>query len=157
MKGMEQREITPADPVDAAALSAISFAAKAHWGYPIGWLEIWRAQLTLTPEFIAAHETWKILADGQLAGFYTLENEDVAWQLEHLWVQPEKMGAGLGRALFEHACAQAARRGATCLTIISDPHAEAFYRHLGAELVGTVQSNIGGVDRKLPLLRRRLA
>src|SRR5438128_97160 len=45
--------IVRARSTDAAKLSAIARAAKAHWGYPAHWLERWCEQLTITAEFIA--------------------------------------------------------------------------------------------------------
>jgi GNAT superfamily N-acetyltransferase len=48
-------------------------------------------------------------------------------RLEHLWVLPDWMGQGIGRALFRHAAERAAARGALSLTIEADPNAEPFY------------------------------
>ncbi len=72
--------------------------------------------------------------------------------LEHLWILPERIGQGIGRALFQHAVERAAARGATSLTIEADPHAEPFYLHMGATRVGAVTSEVDGQRRELPLL-----
>ena len=145
-------QIFRAMPTDAAALSAIAWAAKAHWGYPPGWLERWRAQLTISPEFIAANETFAARSDQRIVGFSALVAADTGMRLEHLWVLPEEMGQGVGRSLFTHAAARATARGASRLTIEADPNAEAFYRHLGAVRVGAVATEIDGEQRELPLL-----
>jgi|SRR5262245_16873441 len=50
--------IVRAKPDEAEALTEIAFAAKRHWGYPEKWIESWRETLTVTPEFIASHETY---------------------------------------------------------------------------------------------------
>ena len=139
-------------PTDAAALSAIAWAAKAHWGYPPGWLERWRAQLTISPEFIAANETFAARSDQRIVGFSALVAADTGMRLEHLWVLPEEMGQGVGRSLFTHAAARATARGALRLTIEADPNAEAFYCHLGAVRLGAVATEIDGEQRELPLL-----
>lgn len=141
-----------ADPAAASALSALARAAKAHWGYPTSWLEQWRDQLTITPEFIAAEETYAAEVEGRIVGFHALVAADQSMRLEHLWVLPQWMGQGIGRFLFEHAAARAAARGATCLTIEADPHAEAFYLRMGAVRVATIPSEIDGVPRELPVL-----
>lgn len=153
MPATEPVTIVRAMPEDAAALSVIAHAAKAHWGYPAHWLEEWREDLTITSAFIAENETFKALNDERVLGFHALLESSAAWRLEHLWVHTEWMGQGVGRALFRHAVAKARARGASCLTIESDPHAEAFYRHMGAARVGSVARKIEGRRRVLPLLR----
>ncbi len=145
-------KIVRADPASASALSALARAAKAHWGYPASWLEQWRDQLTITPEFVAAEETYAAEVEGQIVGFHALLATEQSMRLEHLWVLPRWMGQGIGRRLFEHAAACAAARGATCLTIESDPHAEPFYLRMGAVRVATIPSAIDGVARELPVL-----
>ncbi len=146
-------EIVRARPTEAAALSLLAQRAKAHWGYPAAWLEQWRAQLTITPDFVAQHEVFTGRGDGQPVGFYALApDEEESLRLEHLWVEPKWMGQGLGRRLFGHASARARVRGFSRLTIESDPHAEAFYLHLGARRIGTRRSEIQGQARELPLL-----
>jgi hypothetical protein len=50
--------ITISLPSEAAALTEIAFAAKRHWGYPEHWIAHWRSILTVTPEFVATHETY---------------------------------------------------------------------------------------------------
>ncbi len=145
-------ELVRAQPHHAGELSAIARAAKAHWGYPPHWLEQWRELLTLTPEFIARHETYVAQRDGRTTGFYALVETPDTFSLEHLWVLPERMGEGIGRALFQHAAGRAAAGGASRLTIESDPQAEPFYLHLGAKRVGAVMSEVDGQPRELPLL-----
>jgi GNAT superfamily N-acetyltransferase len=145
-------EITRARPADAPALSAIAWAAKAHWGYPAHWMEQWRELLTITPEFIAANETFAAVRDGRMIAFHALLETAETLRLEHLWVLPEQMGQGVGRILFAQATARATVRGASRLTIEADPNAEPFYRRMGAVRIGVVASEIDGQRRELPLL-----
>jgi GNAT superfamily N-acetyltransferase len=81
-------------------------------------------------------------------GFYALVGEG----LEHLWVTPEHMGTGVGRALFEHAVRRAASMGAETLKIEADPNAEGFYLRMGARRVGEITYPLNGQKRTLPLL-----
>lgn len=145
-------EIFRASPTDAPCLSAIAWEAKAYWGYPSHWLEQWRDQLTISPEFIEAHDTFAARLDRKIVAFYSLLLRPDGLHLEHLWVLPEWIGRGIGRHLFAHATALALGRGARALKIEADPHAEPFYLHLGAVRVGTSTSEIGGQRRELPLL-----
>jgi GNAT superfamily N-acetyltransferase len=131
-------EIQRAQPDAANTLTRIASAAKAHWGYPEQWMERWRDALTITPEFIRRNEVH--VGEGRRI------------ELEHLWVLPERMGAGVGRALFEHAVRTAASLGAGVVGIEADPNAEGFYRRMGARRVGEIVYEIDGRERVLPLL-----
>ena len=145
-------EIQRARPGYANTLTRIAFAAKAHWGYPERWMERWRDSLTITPEFIRRNEVHVATVEGEQAGFYALVGEGRRIELEHLWVLPERMGTGLGRALFEHAVRTAASLGAGVVGIEADPNAEGFYRRMGARRVGEIVYEIDGRERVLPLL-----
>ena len=145
-------QIIRAQPADAPILSSIAWAAKAHWGYPSNWMEQWRDQLTITPEFVAANETFAALVPGQMPAFYALLETAETQRLKHLWVLPERIGQGIGRSPFTHAVERATLRGARSLTIEAGPHAEPFYRHLGAVQIGMIASEIDGHHREVPLL-----
>jgi predicted GNAT family N-acyltransferase len=62
------------------------------------------------------------------------------------------MGQGVGRTLLEHVLETLEAGGAQRLQIESDPHAEAFYRHMGAKRVGEIVYELEGQPRLLPLL-----
>lgn len=145
-------QIIRANPADAETLSAIAWAAKAHWGYPPRWMEQWRDQLTITPEFIVKNETFAAAIDSLIIGFHALLETSEALRLEHLWILPERIGQGIGRRLFAHAIERATLHGVRCLTIEADPNAEPFYLHLGAVRTGVSTSKIDGQRRELPLL-----
>ncbi len=145
-------EIRRAEPADADALSRVAFAAKEHWGYPEEWMERWRESLTISPEFVKESEVYAVFGESQPVGFYALVGEGTNMELEHLWVLPERMGLGLGRALFDHAVRRVAGLGAEVLGIEADPNAEGFYRRMGARRVGEIVYNLDSRERVLPLL-----
>lgn len=140
---------------DLPALTRLAYAAKAHWDYPTEWLALWEAALTFTAETLAAQHVVVAERGGQAVGVYAISLDEQVAELEHCWVDPACMGQGLGRRLVEAAAAHARRLGAMHLRIASDPHAEGFYRHLGARRVGDVPSTPAG--RTLPLLVLDLA
>jgi GNAT superfamily N-acetyltransferase len=88
--------------------------------------------------------------DSSVVAFYALSGERASRELEHMWVEPKLIGAGVGRLLFTHLLRHLRRAGALRLTIASDPNAEGFYRALGARRIGSVRSRPAG--RRLPLL-----
>jgi ribosomal protein S18 acetylase RimI-like enzyme len=144
-------EIVRAGPDDAESLTRISFAAKRHWGYPERWILQWTESLTIAPDFIRENEVYAA-TDGEIVGFYALVGEGPQLELEYLWVLPETMGTGVGRALFDHALRMAAATGAAAVRIEADPHAEGFYKRMGARRVGEEVYEHDGQRRLLPLL-----
>ena len=87
--------------------------------------------------------------DGRVLGFSAVDV--AAEELELLFVEPDSIGSGVGKALLADASARAAEAGLTALLIESDPDAEAFYLAAGAVRIGTRVSSATG--RTLPLLR----
>jgi GNAT superfamily N-acetyltransferase len=145
-------EILRATPGDAEALSRIAFAAKRYWGYPEQWMERWQESLTITSDFIRRNEVYAATLDREIVGFYALAGQGREIELEHLWVTPEHIGTGVGRALFDHAVRRAGSLGAEVLGIEADPNAEGFYRRMGARRVGETSYPIDNQRRVLPLL-----
>jgi GNAT superfamily N-acetyltransferase len=143
--------IRPARTGEAAALTAIAHAAKRYWGYPEAWIAQWQDALTITPAYIRDHAVF-VAPDGEdrPRGFYGLAIDGADAVLDHLWMEPGWMGRGLGRELLSHAMKTARARGATRLQIDSDPHAEEFYRRMGARRVGEVRADVDDVQRVLP-------
>jgi ribosomal protein S18 acetylase RimI-like enzyme len=145
-------QIVRAQPQDAAALTEIAHAAKRHWGYPERWIESWRDTLTIRAEFIAANVAWCATENARVVGFYLLASESDGLHLDHLWILPDAMGRGIGRALFEHAVEQTRQLGQRTLKIEADPNAEGFYTRMGARRVGKAVTEIEDQRRELPLL-----
>jgi len=141
---------------EAALLTELAHAAKRHWGYPERWVAEWSEALTLRPAWIATHPVYVAVQDGEVVGFYALAPEGDTCRLEHLWVRPAWIGRGVGRLLFEHAVRTATAAAATQLVLDSDPHAEGFYRRMGATRVGVVPADVQGKARGLPRMRLAL-
>ena len=145
--------IRPADPGEAEALSRLARAAKAVWGYSTAQLDRWRDDLTLSAASIRRCPTFVAEVDGALVGVAQVSIDGSPWELEHLWVHPDWLRRGIGRALLARAMAAVAEKGAAALLIDADPHAEAFYLAAGAQRVGAVAAPIAGQpDRVLPRL-----
>jgi GNAT superfamily N-acetyltransferase len=145
-------DVLKARPDDAGALTRVSFDAKRYWGYPERWIARWNESLTITPDFVRRNEVYAALVEGEIVGFYALVGEGERVELEHLWVSPEHIGTGVGRALFDHAVRRAASLGARFLGIEAEPNAEGFYRRMGARRVAEISYPIEGQKRTLPLL-----
>jgi GNAT superfamily N-acetyltransferase len=127
-----------AQPQEAAVLSALAFRSKAVWGYSREFMQACRGELTYTASEIARGGFVVAEEAGRIAGFYALAPAaDSAAELEALFVEPEKIGRGIGRALIEDAKARAVRRGACRMIIQGDPNAARFYAAAGGVPSGT--------------------
>ena len=134
-------------------MSELAMRSKAHWGYDEKFMNQCRNELTWSAEQINAPQfdcqvCW---LENQPIAFYALERIDaLITELEAIFVDPKKIGSGIGRMLMEHAKSRAASQGAKRLLIQGDPHAESFYLSAGAVLCGSRASgSIPG--RQLPL------
>lgn len=156
-RSISGKGITRATPDQAESLTQIALAAKRHWGYPDGWIQLWSPSLTITAEFIEEYETYIAWMDEQPAGFYAISREDVKASLEHLWVLPGYVGKGIGAALFKHILGRCQELGVQVLEIESDPNAQGFYERMGAKKVGENVGELDGKPRVLPLLEIKIA
>ena len=143
-------QIRRAKPEEAAVLTEIAHAAKRHWGYPENWIQHWRADLTITPEFVAQNEMYVAMNGEEIVGCCAIVFSESVTELEHMWIRPQHMGAGVGRALFLHVKERAASLNIPALEISSDPNAEGFYERMGAKRIGEVRSELEGKPRVLP-------
>ncbi|MEV8224976.1 GNAT family N-acetyltransferase [Streptomyces sp. NPDC079167] len=147
--------LRPGRPGDAAALTALALRSKAHWGYDEAFMAACRDELTVRPGDTAGGRVVVAEEHGRVLGFTTLAGEPPRGALAMMFVEPDTIGRGVGRLLFEHTVARARRLGFVRLTIDADPNAEPFYEAMGAVRIGATPS--GSVPgRELPLLELRL-
>jgi N-acetylglutamate synthase-like GNAT family acetyltransferase len=144
--------IRRASPDDAHRLTEIAHAAKRYGGYPEHWINHWQEDLTISSDFVANNHVYVAERENTLMGFYALIIREGKAQLEHMWVAPEHIGAGVGKELFIHAMQSAAGQDVSEVEISSDPNAEGFYRKMGAHRIGETISEIDGQPRTLPRL-----
>jgi ribosomal protein S18 acetylase RimI-like enzyme len=148
--------IRRAVPEEANILSQIAFAAKAYWGYPERWLEIWKPQLTFDAGFFVRNESWVAEVEEKPVAFHTLiEKGGNAW-IENLWVLPMWMGKGVGKQMFLHAVARSREAGYVSLQLEADPNAVGFYEKMGMRKIGERRSDVEGELRVLPVMEMRL-
>ena len=138
---------------EAPELSELCVRSKALWGYDETFMALARDALEVRPEHIDAGDVWvATAADGSIVGIVTLGPSDQpgTLDLEKLFVAPQRIRNGVGRALLAYAVSEGRRRGARRLTILSDPYAAAFYARSGAIRIGVAPSD-AVPGRMLPL------
>jgi len=152
MSGLTYRQATASD---AAILSDIAYRSKAHWGYSQDFMDACRAELSYVASDICAGDARFVVAelDGCIAGFVGLvAKADCSGEIDALFVDPQHIGLGIGKALMRRAIDAAQALGLNTIIIQADPNAASFYSNLGAQACGERESeSIPG--RMLPLYR----
>jgi GNAT superfamily N-acetyltransferase len=144
--------LRPARIDELEILSALCLRSKAVWGYDRAFIDACRTELTLAPADLLMSEIQVVERDGSVVGVAQISLRDGLAQLEKLFVEPEAMRTGAGRALLNWARDTARKAGASALIIEADPGAAAFYRRMGAHDDGLAPSgSIAG--RYLPRLK----
>jgi GNAT superfamily N-acetyltransferase len=135
-------------------LTALAVRAKSHWGYDEGFLESARANLTIDTETIRSSEVFVFERDDRVIGFHGLVGKPPRGRLEWMFLEPDAIGQGLGRLMWNDATERAKAAGYTELEIESDRFAEPFYLAMGAVRIGSAPSPVDGAE--LPLLEVEL-
>ena len=86
--------------------------------------------------------------DGTILGFATGRRlESGVVELEDLFVDPDSMRLGIGRALVADQVALAEAQGIAGIEVTANPHAAAFYRSVGFVHVGETETQFGPAAR----------
>ena len=142
--------LRPARDAECKILDDICYRSKAHWGYDAAFMESVRDQIRVRPDAIRVGRVWVAVdtADRPLGVVEVDPIDDATADLTLLFVAPENLRRGIGRALYDKARALARQLGARELLIYSDPHAATFYASMGATRIGAEPTGYQG--RLLP-------
>ena len=145
--------IRPARLEELPGLTDLMHRSKAHWGYDEDFMVAARAVLQLSPQDVSSGRL--VVFDdrsGTALGLCKLICDGDVAELDKLFVAPEGMGKGVGRALVTWAIDTARTAGASHMDIEADPDAAPFYTRMGAREIGRVPSE-AVEGRTLPLMR----
>jgi GNAT superfamily N-acetyltransferase len=140
---------------DAAALTALAIRSKAHWGYPDSLMQLFRAELVISEGYLSAATVLVAEVIDRVVGFAGFSLSGTAPELQYLFVEPEFIGNGCGKILWQKAVEEARAMGWSSFSIVADPNAESFYVKQGAIRTGETKTS-ASPERKLPVLVYRL-
>lgn len=136
-------EIQRAHKDDHIILTNITYKGKAHWGYSKSQLEKWQADLTVSPGYIIENDTFKLIFDDKIVGYYAvLQVEDNVLKLDNMFVLPEYIGKGFGKFLLLDAINRAKNNKVKKMILDAEPKAEDFYKKFGFETYTLLESSI---------------
>jgi GNAT superfamily N-acetyltransferase len=117
--------IRPAAASEAAQLTALVMRSKAYWGYTAEFLRQAAPELTVSEQDIAEGKVSVAERDERPVGISVLDLAEPP-ELAALFVEPDVIGTGVGRALLAHELERARAAGVDSVLIESDPNAEPF-------------------------------
>jgi GNAT superfamily N-acetyltransferase len=99
--------------------------------------------LELSDQGVADGRMSVAAADGRVIGFATWLGTGEVTEIEDLFVDPDWMRRGVGRALVADLLAMAERRGVRRVEVTGNPHARAFYERVGFTCDHEVDTPLG--------------
>lgn len=136
-------EITEAETTDAEVLTEINFDGKAYWGFSKHQLAEWTDVLTITPDYLSENQVYKLIADSEIAGYYSyiiLSDKEIL--LDNLFIRQKYIGKGFGKLLMLDFLLKV--KQFTTIKLESEPAAEAFYKKFGFKTYSRKESVIKG-------------
>lgn len=134
---------------EAESLNALTGRSTLYWGYEPAFLDWEPEALLVTPAFIAGSPIYVYEERGRILGYYALLKKPSHWYLDKLFVEPDRIGTGLGKTLWLHAVATARAMGIAELRLDADPNAAPFYRAMGCEWLGELETTWPGWNLQL--------
>ncbi|TKI72671.1 GNAT family N-acetyltransferase [Lysinibacillus mangiferihumi] len=136
---------------DCNILSNLAYKSKAYWGYTEDFLQQCKNDLTVTKDYIEENPVYLMMeSDNKIVAFYSFTINDR--KLDALFIDPDFIGQGLGRIIWDHVLNKAEELGINEFTLDSEPNAEGFYLKMGAKNIGSTPSTVFP-DRHLPLMK----
>ncbi|MEY9972139.1 N-acetylglutamate synthase-like GNAT family acetyltransferase [Lysinibacillus sp. RC46] len=135
---------------DCYLLSNLAYKSKAYWGYTEDFLQQCKDDLTVTKEYIEKNPVYVMESDNKIVAFYSFTINEL--KLDALFIDPDYIGKGLGRMIWDHLLNKAKELGISEFTLDSEPNAEGFYLKMGAKNIGSTPSTVFP-DRQLPLMK----
>ena len=140
----------PAEIKDIEVLNQISLASKRYWNYPEEWIQRWKNDLSIKESDLIDLVILVVTINDELKGFCAIREGDSYYEVEHLWLLPETIGKGLGKALLLTSLERVVSQNLPIL-VEADPNAEAFYKKQGFVTYDKKESFPKG--RYLPLMK----
>ena len=132
--------IRPAAAHECEFLSQIAYKSEAYWGYDAEYMEKFRSVYRVTEDSIRQNRTYVAENHDQIIGFYALSESEATVELEYFFIEPEYIGQGYGKRLWNHLVQKCGEVGIGEFEIVTSPQAREFYVRLGATVVGEVES-----------------
>ncbi|PBJ11067.1 GNAT family N-acetyltransferase [Flavobacterium sp. ACN6] len=147
--------IEKAKITDNEILTVITKKSKAYWRYSAEQMLKWDKNLTISQDYIAEHNVFKLIDNDLIIGYYSyiFENENIV-ELDNLFILPEYIGRGLGKYLLLDFLNRMKEEKIEKVRLNSEPNAENFYFKMGFVKIGEFETSIK--NRFMPIMEMKL-
>lgn len=153
---LETIKIQIAKPEDHSIVTDITFDGKSYWGFSKEQLAEWKTDLTITPEYIKENETYLLVFENKIIGYYSyIKLNDAEIELDNLFLYQKYIGKGFGKLLMKDFLERMKISAVKSVILVSEPNAEKFYSLFGFLTYERKESKIKG--RFLPKMRLSLS
>lgn len=115
--------------------------SKAYWGYTEVFLDEFMAKWGIQEHYLHDNAVFLFEKESELMGLFAFKiNKDHLPELDLFFVHRNQIGKGIGKIMWQQALNYVSERNWTEFKIIADPHAEQFYKHMGAKNIGVFES-----------------
>lgn len=136
---------------ESEILTNLAIRSEAYWDYDSNFMENFKSIYKVTEEFIENNQTFIMEEENNIIGFYSIIQDDRETSLEYFYIEPEKIGKGYGRFMWNHMIDFCKRQNINEIILVTSPQAKDFYIRMGAVLLGEVDSLVIK-NRKIPRL-----
>jgi GNAT superfamily N-acetyltransferase len=128
-----------------AEINRLIARSKSHWDWSPEYLSAALPLMALTVTYLGENICFELCDDEMLVGFVSVAETADGRVLDNLWIEPARIGQGLGRAACKHVFDLARQEVWPELTTLPDPPSEGFYLRMGFRDTGErVQSRVFG-------------
>jgi GNAT superfamily N-acetyltransferase len=121
-------------------LTDIAAKSEAYWGYDSECMNKFKSIYNVSEEVINNNPTVIIEEDKNIVGFYGVINKSNETSLEYFFIEPNYIGKGYGKLLWNYLIRDCKNLGIKEFSIITSPQAKEFYVKMGAIPCGEVES-----------------
>ena len=136
---------------EGSILTNIAINSEAYWGYDEEYMESFKNTYGVSENYISNYPTFLIEDNQIIVGFYSILMNVGETELEYFFINPDYIGKGYGKLLWNHVIENAKSLNIKQLEIVTSPEAIGFYIKMGAVKIGEVESLVK-VGRKIPRL-----
>ena len=105
-----------------------------HWPRDPAYLAQAVELMSLDADDLERDEAWILEDGGGAIGFYRISLAGESAEIEEFHLEPDRIGQGFGRMLFDHAVSRARERGVTRLEWSCDEYPLGFYLAMGGQV-----------------------
>jgi GNAT superfamily N-acetyltransferase len=133
-----------ANAADVDAVRALITRSMGHWPRDAAYLAQAVELMSLDADDLERDEAWILEDGGDAIGFYRISIAGDSAEIEEFHLEPNRIGHGFGRTLFEHAVRRVKERGVSRLEWSCDEFALGFYLAMGGQITGSIPSGVTG-------------